>query len=231
MAEMKIGYGSEYQLLRYLGHHRVYLNEEILKVLKGVQGCVEWLDYPIDSRRDSMDGEYKNVVFLRKYKNQAEYEQIQRAWESYWPQSGNSQNWDGVFRINNTFYLVEAKAYLSEAHQKCKAKAVDSIELIRNAFIQTCGREDVAEKWLNSDCYQLANRLAFINFCEQHSINAELVYICFINGYRDDPEKDVKDKKEWEEELEKEFKTLELDDRLRSKINVVCIDCLEPKSL
>ena len=64
MAEMRIGYGSEYQLLRYLGHHREYLNEEILKALKGVTGSIKWLDYPVDIDRDSMDGEYKNVFFL-----------------------------------------------------------------------------------------------------------------------------------------------------------------------
>lgn len=228
---MKIGYGSEYQLLRYLGHHREYLNKEILKALNGVTGSIEWLDYPVDIGRDSMDGEYKNVTFLKKFIDQADYKQIQKAWKSYWPQRGNSQNWDGIFKINNKYYLIEAKAHLSEAHQEGGAKAVDSIERIKTAFFQTSGREDLAEVWWNSDCYQLANRLAFINFCEQNNIDTELVYICFVNGYRNNPEKNVKDKKEWEAEMEKEFKTLELDERLRSKINIVYIDCFEPRSL
>ena len=230
MAEMRIGYGSEYQLLRYLGHHREYLNKEILKALKGVTGSIKWLDYPVDIDRDSMDGEYKNVVFLKNRITHAEYKQIQKNWKCYWPQRGNSQNWDSIFMINNKYYLVEAKAHLSEAHQECGAKE-DSRNIIARAFTETCGKEDLAKQWLNSDCYQLANRLAFINFCEQNKIDAELLYICFVNGYRINPEKNVKDKIDWEEELEKEFKTLELDDRLRSKINVVCIDCLEPKSL
>ena len=33
MAEMALGYGSEYQLLRFLGHHRIELDKEIKKVL------------------------------------------------------------------------------------------------------------------------------------------------------------------------------------------------------
>lgn len=32
MAEMALGYGSEYQLLRFLGHHRNLLNNEISKI-------------------------------------------------------------------------------------------------------------------------------------------------------------------------------------------------------
>lgn len=231
MAEMRIGYGSEYQLLRYLGHHREYLNEEILKTLNGVSGSIEWLDYPVEIDRDSMDGEYKNVTFLKKFIKLADYEQIQKAWMNYWPQRGNSQNWDGVFKIKNKIYLIEAKAHLSEAHQECGAKSVDSRNKILSAFFQTCRNKNLAEIWLKSDCYQLANRLAFINFCEQNSIDAELLYICFVNGYRINPEKNVKDKIEWETEMDKEFKTLELDERLKSKINIVYIDCLEPKSL
>lgn len=50
MAEMAIGYGSEYQLLRYLGHHRNFLNGEINKVIGS--GGIEWLDYPVDFNRD-----------------------------------------------------------------------------------------------------------------------------------------------------------------------------------
>ena len=33
MAEMAIGYGSEYQLLRYLGHHRRFLFQKIKDVI------------------------------------------------------------------------------------------------------------------------------------------------------------------------------------------------------
>ena len=34
MAEMALGYGSEFQLLRYLGHHRSYLNQKIREVME-----------------------------------------------------------------------------------------------------------------------------------------------------------------------------------------------------
>ena len=52
MAEMALGYGSEYQLLRYLGHHRMFLDYQIKTAI-----CndlpIYWYDYPNDFQRDS----------------------------------------------------------------------------------------------------------------------------------------------------------------------------------
>ena len=49
MAEMAIGYGSEYQLLRYLGHHRRFLFQKIKDVIH-TQEEIEWIDYPVDEK-------------------------------------------------------------------------------------------------------------------------------------------------------------------------------------
>ena len=59
MAEMALGYGSEFQLLRYLGHHRSYLNQKIREVIG--EGEISWLDFPVDLKRDSNDGEWKTI--------------------------------------------------------------------------------------------------------------------------------------------------------------------------
>lgn len=127
---MKIGYGSEYQLLRYLGHHRNYLFREICKVIG--DGEIEWFDYPYNPRRDSRDGELESVnCFESKISN---YKEVQEKWQCYWPQRGNAHNWDGIFIQNGIWYFVEAKANLEEANQKCNAKNVDSKKTDRNCF-------------------------------------------------------------------------------------------------
>lgn len=220
MAEMKIGYGSEYQLLRFLGHHRNYFFKEIRKVIGN--GDIEWLDYPNDLKRDSRDGELKGIECFRTIKN---YKEILDQWRNFWPQSGNSHNWDGIFIQNDIWYFIEAKANLGEANQECSAKSVNSIQMIINAFYETCGNRELAEKWQLSDCYQLANRLAFMHFCKKVGIKAKLLYISFINGYDTNSAINVCNKEEWINKWSKEYKTLELTDSLKSDIYHVYIDC------
>ena len=140
MAEMAIGYGSEYQLLRYLGHHRRFLFQKIKDVIH-TQEEIEWIDYPVDEKRLSMDGEFKDVECFKVLPC---YKSICEAWEMFWPQSGNSHNWDGIFKVGNTWYFVEAKAHLDEAFQNCGAKNTDSRKKIINAFEMTCGNKDLA---------------------------------------------------------------------------------------
>ena len=61
MSEMSLGYGSEYHLLRFLGHHRQYLNNTILDALDKKNEIIEWLDYPMNTNRASLDGELKGI--------------------------------------------------------------------------------------------------------------------------------------------------------------------------
>ena len=49
MAEMALGYGSEYQLLRYLGHHRNFLDSKIKEATKS-DSPIEWMDYPVSTK-------------------------------------------------------------------------------------------------------------------------------------------------------------------------------------
>ena len=225
---MAIGYGSEFQLLRYLGHHRQALNQAIIDQLKIESGEIQWVDYPVNLKRDSMDGEHKGVECF-KNRIDIDYQKIQEEWKKFWPQSGNSQNWDGIFTIGNKWYFVEAKAHLDEAHQKCQATSQQSIDQITKAFEKASGESVKARKWIKSDCYQLANRLAFIHFCKENNINAEIVYILFINGYRTNSQKNIKDKQKWQELMEEEFNILEPSKELKGKIGIVYIDCEKGK--
>ena len=226
MAGMALGYGSEYQLLRFLEHHRNLLNNEISKVLN-TKEQIYWLDYPCNSERLSLDGEFKDVECFGN-------ESISKKWKEYWPSSGNSQNWDGIFKINDTWYFVEAKAHESELNSSCRATSDSSIEKIKKAFDETVALVKAtknSEYWVSKDCisYQLANRLAFINFCSKNGINAKLVYISFINGY-DKPgasEKlNVTSKEKWQEIWEKEHADLGVSaENIKEILYHVYIDC------
>lgn len=221
MAEMAIGYGSEYQLLRYLGHHRRFLFQKIKDVIH-TQEEIEWIDYPVDEKRLSMDGELKGVECFKVLPC---YKSIREAWKMFWPQSGNSHNWDGVFKVGNTWYFVEAKAHLDEAFQYCGAKNTDSQKKITNAFEMTCGNKDLAKKWIESNSYQLANRMAFLHFCKENGIDAKLCYISFLNGFKKTPRLNVENASDWEKIWNEEYHNLQLTEEQKKKIFHVYIDC------
>lgn len=226
MAEMAIGYGSEYQLLRYLGHHRNYFYEEIKKVTKS-SSTIDWFDYPVALERLSRDGELKGVECFNKLNN----EEIKNNWKKFWPTTGNSHNWDGIFIQDDTWYFVEAKANLEEAKQRCHA-GTSSRDKIKKAFTTVTKNEDISQLWIDSDYYQLANRLAFISFCKSVGIKAKLLYISFINGYDVNPRKNVSNVKKWEECWNNEYAGLKLDgelEHLKEMVLHLYIDCHEPK--
>ena len=172
MAEMGLGYGSEYQLLRFLGHHREDL-DMMIQNATGQYGDVKWLDFPYDDERLSGDGEWKGIDCFKKLKN---YSEIEERWKKFWPQRGNAMNWDGIFTIGDTWFFVEAKAHEGESYQKCSASSETSKAIINKAFTQTIDwlHATPQSKWIDSNCYQLANRLAFLFFCRQCGIKARL---------------------------------------------------------
>ena len=221
MAEMAIGYGSEYQLLRYLGHHRRFLFQKIKDVIH-TQEEIEWIDYLVDEKRLSMDGELKDVECFKLLPC---YKSICEAWKMFWPQRGNSHNWDGIFKVGNTWYFVEAKAHLDEAFQNCEAKNTDSRKKIINAFEMTCGNKDLAKKWIESNSYQLANRMAFLHFCKESGIDAKLCYISFLNGFKKTPRLNVENASDWEKIWNEEYHNLQLTEEQKKNIFHVYIDC------
>lgn len=203
---MGLGYGSEFQLMRFLGHHR----DELYKMIHHATNTtepIEWLDYPYDGNRISGDGE---LTGIKCFENRDDYKDITKLWKEFWPQSGSSMNWDGVFKIGETWYFVEAKANIEEAFQKCSASSEDSIKTIKLAFEETkewLGIDNGIE-WNKTDCYQLANRLAFMCFCNKkcNNLKAKLLYISFINGYW---KKNVISEDAWVKEVwSKQFNTL-----------------------
>ena len=88
MGKIGHGYGNEWHLLRYLGYHRNALEEEILSKIGGDRST--WLDFKFSNRNEPLkrDQEWKGLDFLNK--------ETQKEWKTWWPQTGNVQNWDAV---------------------------------------------------------------------------------------------------------------------------------------
>ena len=231
MGEMGLGYGSEYQLLRFLGHHRNYLNGRIQEIL-GTQEEIHWLDYPSNYGKASLDAEW---VGIECFKDEPNFDEIRQWWDNFWPSKTKAQNWDGIFRVGSKWYFVEAKAHEEETRSSCKASDPKSVEMINQAFGKVAAhyKSSKGNEWASADCksYQLANRLAFIYFCRENGIDAALLYISFLNGYDKPGEKGRKNITtiaEWERIWQDEFDELGIDMKaVEGSWYNLCIDCAE----
>ena len=227
MAEMGYGYGSEFQLLRFLGHHRKQLNEIITtQIPENI--VIEWMDYPSDKNRISLDSEFKGINFL----DTKLQDELKNDWSKYW--TGNTQSWDGLFYSNKKVFIVEAKAHLDEIKSKFESKDEKNLNKIKDAMYATQAAMKIvkSEKWIGQ-YYQLANRLAFLNFLRSHNIESHLVYIYFLNGYRkrdfkgnEIENKNVQSVIDWKKEINKQYIELGIDKiNIEDYIYKVFIDC------
>ena len=232
MAEIGHGYGSEYQLLRFLGHHRELLNMIIKEQIPEIN-TIEWMDYPFDNKNISLDSEYKGINFL----DEDIQFKLKKDWSEYW--TGNTQNWDGIFYSNSKIYLVEAKAHHGEIESKFESNDEKNIRKIKNAMYSTQKAMGVqkSETWIEK-YYQLANRLVFINFLRSHGIKSQLVYIYFINGYRkrvingstitEVENKNICSKADWEKIINEQYMDLGINNiSIDRYLYKVFIDCEE----
>ena len=190
MAQIGHGYGSEWQLLRMLGHHREYFFNELREQLNLSQDAeIHWLDYGFDESNVSGDKEYKQREFFKDIPKIFTPEVLNEFKKDNFG-TILKQNWDGIFWVDKTVYLVEAKAHKKEIISDCQAESKKSIGIIEHDLKET-------REWfgISSDndwkktYYQMANRLAFLKLLLSHGIEAKLVNIYFIDGY----EKKVKD--------------------------------------
>jgi len=213
MGEMGLGYGSEFQLLRFLGHHRHELEGLILRntnINPELDYNMDWLDFPKNNEKASLDGEYTGIGFLDdNLKNK-----LSEKWKAYWPQTGNPPNWDAIIycspivpnaNLKDKWVVVEAKAHLQEIDSVCGASE-PSKDIIYKAFDSTKQRFQIktSNNWFEK-YYQLANRLAFINFMLDNEIECSLLNIFFINGWSKDPTKNVSTVGVWENKINVEY--------------------------
>lgn len=182
MGKIGCGYGSKWHLLRYLGYHRAYLSQKVIEVVGG--RWVEWLDFGFSQKNAPLqdDREFVGLEFIRDA-------QVQERWKSFWPQTGNVQNWDAVGRISfgdtTEWLLVEAKSHIGELKSRCGASS-RSQEIIRLALEKTCkafgNRCQPLDHWL-APYYQYANRLAVLYFLMKECVPAVKSRLLFIYFY------------------------------------------------
>ena len=181
MAQIGYGYGSEYQLLRFLGHHRHEL-ERIISEQIG-EGTFKWEDfeYADPEKVISEDKELTGLDFLKRL-YPLQYDEVVAEYKTY-IKKADWQSWDAVFSQNGTLYLVEAKAHTSELSSGKEEHGNSSKELILEYFHSQLPTLPVSRVWLR-DYYQLANRLATAALLNKHGIKTKVLYIYFVNGYR-----------------------------------------------
>ena len=182
MAQIGRGYGSEFQLLRFMGRHRNML-EKLISEQIGVTGTFNWQDFEYANPESSIacDSELKGLSFL---KGHPKYDEVYSEYLKYNINRCDSwQSWDAVFTLNGVIYLVEAKAYAKEIGPKDKMHGDNSKEAIRKFMEDMLPDLPVSEKWMRR-YYQLANRLATTALLQKHGVEAKTLYIYFVNGYR-----------------------------------------------
>ena len=179
MAQIGYGYGSEFQLLRFMGRHRKKL-EEIISNSIGETGVFDWKDFEYSSHYVNIacDSELKGLSFL---KGHPRYKNVFEDYKHYIPQNKwySWQNWDAVFTLNGVIYLVEAKAYVNEMSDKKNHGNASILQYMKEMLPHL----PVSEIWLQS-YYQMANRLATTALLQKHGIKAKTLCIYFVNGYR-----------------------------------------------
>lgn len=185
MAQMGYGYGSEFQLMRFLGHHRTLLEKEINEQAS-IFGTFHWLDFDFAGNAFSISGdaENKGLSFIKKFDfvTDESYNRVIEKYNSYnIRNSANWQNWDAIFSIDETIYLVEAKAHVKEISGN-KINGGESADKILYFMREQLEPISISEAWMGK-YYQLANRLATTAFLNKHGIKAKTMYIYFINGY------------------------------------------------
>ncbi len=227
MRDIGNGYGSKYHLLDFWDNRCKEL-DSLIKQQTCLTGDFQW-KFPDVNKKAK---EFKGIEFLTDETTKPKYYDIKEKWKNFWPQRGNTHNWDGVIKINNRYVLVEAKAHIGELKSKCGATSEKSLGEINNAFEKTIkkyGSSSTVESWKNK-YYQLANRLAFIYFMNEElkpDFDALLLNIYFINGYENlNQNKSVESKEAWEKAVKTEYDWLGLNDsKALSYVHSVYIDC------
>jgi hypothetical protein len=210
---LALGYGSAWHLLRCLGWQRTRFSALIAGELDATH--ITWLDfnsykgdriYP--SGMQIRDNEWKRIDFI-------EDDQIQQAYDRFWPSRGEQQNWDAIGKamINGReeWILVEAKAHPTEIMAiGTTAKENGGRPMIRIAFRETLEAlgydADSASSWVEhwlTGYYQQANRLATLHFFVKNGIPTRLIFLYFCGDQHPDGKFCPVNRTEWQPSLNK----------------------------
>ena len=247
MAQMGLGYGSEFQLLRFMGRHRHELERIIIDALQEKQQTIndknfDWLDFEYSDVNKVITGDRElcGLSFLEKKIDKGLYDKITSALQKAGSFISNWQHWDAVFVLDDCFYFVEAKAYPGELYSTNDHGGSSKQEILNfmRENMQPYGIE-VDENWLDS-YYQFANRISMMAFLNQNGLNAKAIYIYFENGYnkRQFIGKEIKTvsdkgagKMEFDEAIQKELSYLNIEKANLSELVVHTYINATPKDI
>ena len=184
MAKLGYGYGSEFQLLRFMGRHRQMLEAEIRSQIHE-EGEFCWLDFGFNTSEENFigDEERSGLAFLDElsFVDEAQITAIRGEISAQGvARMVARQSWDAIFTKDDTVYLVEAKAHCKEmitTERNCSTNA-EILSFMKNLLPHI----EVSEAWAG-DYYQLANRLATTALLNKHGIKAKTLCLFFTNGY------------------------------------------------
>jgi hypothetical protein len=247
MAQMGLGYGSEFQLLRFMGRHRHELERTIIDALQEKQQTIndknfDWLDFEYSDVNKVITGdrELYGLSFLEKKIDKGLYDKITSALQKAGSFISNWQHWDAVFVLDDCFYFVEAKAYPGELYSTNDHGGSSKKEILNfmRENMKPYGIE-VDKNWLDS-YYQFANRISMMAFLNQNGLNAKAIYIYFENGYnkRQFIGKEIKTvsdkgagKMEFDEAIQKELSHLNIEKANLSELVVHIYINATPKDI
>ena len=160
-----------------LNDHPNILDSSISKFLPDSHNQpIEWLS-PL---ADDDYAEYKDQTFL----DLLEIKLTKKELKNFWPSQG--PQWDALGRIKSeAYFLVEAKAHVSEIISSSQAKAKSSISLINKSLSETRNYLNLKPGIdLTKGFYQYSNRLAHLYLLRViNNIPAYMVFIYFVNDH------------------------------------------------
>jgi len=173
--------GSALQIAYYVECATEPLNSAVRDAL-GVEGPIDW----VSPRAKERFAEYWD----RKFIERVGHPELAKALSDWWPSGG--AHWDALARVGaRGVLLIEAKANIPEIENGSPSAAgntgskagLGNREKIGSSLAETMKAYGVdparADVWLNSHCYQYANRLAHLRFLHHHQVPAWLAHIYF----------------------------------------------------
>ena len=142
----------------------------------GKEQSIEWLSPKADDDySEYRDHEFLDLLGIKLAKTKL---------SDFWPKRG--PQWDALGRIEDkAYFLVEAKAHVSEIISSSQAKSAKSKALIKKSLDETRRYLKLNPNIdLSKGFYQYSNRLAHLYLLRRpNSIPAYLVFVYFTNDY------------------------------------------------
>lgn len=187
MAQLEYGYGSGFQLLRFMARHRNLLDNQIKEQI-GEEGEIHWINFGFcgDECCITGDDDMKGLNFLVDIPFVSDFAYMMADIEYYMYEvnrQGSWQCWDAVFTMNDTVYLVDAKAHVSELSSGNEINEEVSAKEKLTYIKEQLPEFNVTDEWIN-EYYQFAKSLATTALLNKNGIKAKTLCVFFENGYR-----------------------------------------------